>query len=1140
MLRIVGGLILAALLLVAGLAVFVLDTTVGARWLAGVAAQATGGAVQITGIEGSVARGLRADTLLIAAGTTRVHAEAVRFDLQPVQLLRARVVVANLRAARLTVDAAPGAGAQPEPFRMPVIALPLRLQIDALDIGAIEWRGESPAVLTGVHFAGGLSGSSLTVGELRGALGGFALRLAGTAELVPELPVDARVEWRVAGTPFSGAGTFRGDITALAIEQALRVPESVRLSATLRDPAGEPRIEARVTWEAVALELPAIGRLSAREGALTLEGGFERWSATATARLAGASLPPLQVRAKAVGSPQRIVLEEARLSGSAGTLSATGELALGEPRRLQLALTATDVDTAALRPGLTGRLSAQATLEAELPGEVRLQVAELHGRLMDRPLTGAGQIGYRAGLLSFDGVRLRSGANLLRADGTLGERLSGRFALDAPELSTLWPDLAGRVSAQASLAGTPARPVVELDARGEALVAGDAGVERFNLILRTDPQQRVDARFTAEAIDIGERRLGDLEAGLQGSLTDHRLDARLGNGTLAASLQSEGGWDGTTLVHEVSAASVVVDEVGEWRLSGAPRVALRAGAAEVGAHCWRQAPASLCIETLAWSAERARLSAQLRDLDLGRFAPWLPQAFVLSGRANADADLKMEAGVLTGTASWEQADTRLTFTGGDDDLAVAFEAARVSLGFTPVAASATLTLVTEAGTRLEGNARMGAPPGPAAPLEARFTGRLPDVAPLVPLVAGDLDLAEVAGEIGLDVRVEGSLGAPRITGSAQLTGGAVVLTDLGVRLEKIDIAVIGDGSPVLQLQGTAHAGGPLNLDGELRPLEAGGPAGVVRIRGERLDAVRLPDRYVQASPDLSLSFSQGAARVDGEVLIPRADVVVRELPESAIVPSADTVVVGREEAATDAGMKAIGGEIVVSFGSDVRVRGFGLDTRLAGRLELSQSATGEPQAFGVVRLVEGKIGAYGKELTIERGTLGFAGPLDDPVVDLRATRQVDWEGRRVTAGVLVRGPATRTESRVFSEPAMSEADALSFLVSGRPLQSADSDERSAVAGAALALGLQRTSPLTDRVGSAVTLDELGLQGGETDEAEVVAGKQLNSDLYVRFTYGLFNRIGTVLARYRLSRNLSIEAASGEDQSLDLVWSIERD
>ena len=123
---------------------------------------------------------------------------------------------------------------------------------------------------------------------------------------------------------------------------------------------------------------------------------------------------------------------------------------------------------------------------------------------------------------------------------------------------------------------------------------------------------------------------------------------------------------------------------------------------------------------------------------------------------------------------------------------------------------------------------------------------------------------------------------------------------------------------------------------------------------------------------------------------------------------------------------------------------------------------------------------------------------------------------------------------------MSEADAISYLISGRPMQSTNATDRSAIAGAALSLGAAQTSPLTQKVGSAVTLDELGVEGGTFDETQVVAGKQLGSDLYVRFAYGLFNRIGTVLARYKIGRNLSIEAASGEDQSLDLIYSVERD
>ncbi len=1138
MLRIVGGFVMTVLLLAAGFAVFVLDTAAGARWVASLAGEFSDGVLRIEGIEGSLSGTLRADALLVGSGGTRIRADEVVLDLHVSRLLRGQVVVAALRAARLVVVAPPASDAPSEPFRMPAITTPLPVRIGALDIGEIEWRGEPRVVVTGVHFAGSLAGSSLAVRELRGAVDGFAMRLAGTAGLLPELPLDVRVEWRAAGTALSGAGTIRGDLDALAIEQSLRVPQSVQVSATLKDPAGEPRLEAAADWKAVATTLAGVGEVTAREGHAELQGWIADWTATLGSRLEGPGFPALSLTARAHGDGERMVFDEARLAGAAGTLRATGDMTLAAGPRLQLALTASDVDTAAFRPGLSGRLSARATLDAQLPGEFQLQVLELRGQLMERPLTGTGRLGYTDGLLRFDGVRLQAGSNRLQADGTLGDELGGRFSLDADDLSTLWPGVSGQLTAQATLGGTLARPEVTLDARGGALVAGDAAVGQFNLRLQTDARQALDARVTATGIAVAGRQLGAFEAEVEGSLARHRVVATLGRGEVSASITSAGSWDGATLAHDVEAAGIAFDPLGEWQLAGTPRVRLRAGSVEVGAHCWAQAPASLCVDSLAWSEQRAGIKARLREFDLAPFAPWLPAGFALTGRANADADLGMDDGVLVGRAQWEQDGTQLIFTGGEGEMTVAFDTARASLEFAPQEAKAALAVVTGAGTRLDGDARMSTPLGAQAPLEARVSGRLPDIALLVPLLAGNLDLAEVAGEITLDVNVGGSLDAPQIGGNVQLAGGEAAFTETGVTLDRINVTVAGDGSNVLRLQGTAYAGAPLALEGEVQPLAAGGPAGVVRIRGERVDAVHLPNRHVQASPDLVLSFSQGAARIDGEVLIPKADVVVRELPKSAISPSPDTVVIGREQVAKQAPGAVIGGEIDVTFGNEVRLRGFGLDTRLEGSVKLSQAASGELQGFGVVRLVEGKIGSYGKELTIERGTLGFAGPIDDPLVDLRATRQVDWEGRRVTAGILVRGPATRSQTTVFSEPAMSEADALSFLIAGRPMQNTDSDQRSAISGAVFALGLQQASPLTERVGSAVTLDELGVQGSDVDQAEVVAGKQFGSDLYVRFTYGLFNQIGTVLARYRLSRSLSIEAASGEDQSLDLVWSVE--
>ncbi len=568
---------------------------------------------------------------------------------------------------------------------------------------------------------------------------------------------------------------------------------------------------------------------------------------------------------------------------------------------------------------------------------------------------------------------------------------------------------------------------------------------------------------------------------------------------------------------------------------------MQADAVTAGDHCWEQPPASLCLSGLSWSPAHTHLVAVLRDLDMHYFDRWLPEDFTVTGRAYAAASLDLTPAGPDGSAIWRQEDTTIRYTGGDEPLVTPLETAQVAAEFALDQVLATLELHAADGVQLSGTGSMHWPVGPEAPIEAHIAGQMPDIAPLLPVFAGDFDLADVAGSVSLDAGVSGTLAAPRVTGEVRLADGSLALVSLGVTLKDIDIALVGDGSESLKLQGSARAGGVLTLDGEVAPIGEEGPSAWVRIRGNKVDAVRLPDRYVQASPDLTLRYARGQLSTEGGVTIPRAEIVVRELPESAVSPSPDTVVHDSEATEQSAGgAQRIGGEFAVTLGPDVRLKAFGLDTLLEGTVKLSQGADGEMQGYGVVRLKEGKFGAYGKELTIERGTLGFAGPLDDPSIELRASRRVEWEGRTVTAGVMVTGTVNRPESRVFSDPAMSEVDALSYLISGRPMQSTSANDRSSIAGAALALGVQQTSPLTQALGSAVTLDELGVQGSTIDETEVVAGKQLGSDLYVRFTYGLFNRIGTVLARYKLGHNFSIEAASGEDESLDLIYSVEKD
>lgn len=55
----------------------------------------------------------------------------------------------------------------------------------------------------------------------------------------------------------------------------------------------------------------------------------------------------------------------------------------------------------------------------------------------------------------------------------------------------------------------------------------------------------------------------------------------------------------------------------------------------------------------------------------------------------------------------------------------------------------------------------------------------------------------------------------------------------------------------------------------------------------------------------------------------------------------------------------------------------------------------------------------------------------------------------------------------------------------------------------------------------------------------MAGKRINEALYVRYVFGRQGQAGSFRIRYRLGRGFSLEASAGAQQSMDLIYLLER-
>ncbi len=194
------------------------------------------------------------------------------------------------------------------------------------------------------------------------------------------------------------------------------------------------------------------------------------------------------------------------------------------------------------------------------------------------------------------------------------------------------------------------------------------------------------------------------------------------------------------------------------------------------------------------------------------------------------------------------------------------------------------------------------------------------------------------------------------------------------------------------------------------------------------------------------------------------------------------------------------------------------------------------KATGTVRVTEGTYEAFGRKLNIERGTLNFNGPIDNPNMYIRAMRR----GQEVEAGVEVTGTVRLPRVRLVSEPNVPEEDKLSWLMFGYGAESAAAGQQKQLGGAALggaALGM-----LGGKAGKGVVqhfgLDEFSIgpsTAGLNDQQVVSVGKAVTEKLSVGYEQSLTSASNVVKLTWAFSRRWSLIAKGGSINGLSVLF-----
>ena len=671
------------------------------------------------------------------------------------------------------------------------------------------------------------------------------------------------------------------------------------------------------------------------------------------------------------------------------------------------------------------------------------------------------------------------------------------------------------------MSGTLKAPEGALTLQGQQLAQEENHIQRLDLDARLDNAQRAVIELKASGIRAGDTSLGTLQANGKGDIRQQALTLALDGPQLKLDLGldgqlNQGDWRGRLASGRIQAGGQ------DWQLQAPARLQrLASGQLDFGAHCWRSGQASLCGEDQRLAPE-PRLRYHLKQFPLDSLAQWLPKDFAWQGMLNADINLDIPASGPKGTVSIDASGGTLRVRDKDRWIDFPYQALRLDSTLAPRRVDTRLAFRGERLGELSLNTRLD-PLAKDKPLtgDFRLAGLDLSIArPFVPMVE------RLTGQLNGSGRLSGTLLAPQVNGDLQLSGGEVSGAELPVSLEDLSLRAMITGERV-QLDGGWRSGeaGRGQLAGTLTWGQALGMD--IRLQGQQLPVAVEPYAKLEVAPDLTLRLVDDKLAIAGKVLVPKGAITVRELPPSTVKVSDDTVIIGHQTEEGKAPM-AMAMDIDVEVGQDkLSFSGFGLTANLRGHVHIGDNL----DTRGELSLIDGRYRAYGQRLTIRRARLLFAGPLDQPYLDIEAIRKVD----DVIAGIRLSGSAEQPTTQVFSEPAMSQEQALSYLVMGRPLGTSGEDNNM-LAEAALGLGLAGSAGITGSLASSLGIDDFQLDTeGSGTTTSVVASGNLTERLSLRYGVGVFEPANTIALRYKLSKKVYLEAASGLASSLDIFY-----
>lgn len=1070
--------------------------------------------------------------------------------------------------------------------------------IDALIIHPIESAPQSGAQkINDLTFSGALDEQGLNNLALslkhQSASRESTISLKGSIDSWRELDTELQLIWSsTLGTEkaHSGELNLSGDRQKLHITHHTNGDIVSSTKGTLRDWLIRPHVVLSTTIDTIDIEqdpVTGIPGKSLHTTTLALNGTFDKAKVTFNSVFkTGRHEIPIALNATLLGTT--LSLEQLRLDTIAGSTKATGSVAWQNGIATWQGILTTDNFTlnhfsSALPETLKGQLSVNGAFDTRHDKNKLTLVfnsENLHGELRDKPysLELSGElIDQRLDLCR---GRLTIHNNSLSANGHIdfnsqkthrdGNAMDMQITIDAPQLSEILENADGKLTASGRLSGTIEKPDITLEAHGSefgyralAIKEGllQLVLEQGQFIAGSNQLLLTDTRYNNYSLDT-------LVLALSGTLDKPSiiLDAKLPNGQVT--LQSDNTLTADKVSGKLSSLVLIQREAtqspdDELPATQAPETQWQLDNPVVYEYhidphnppdwtfsqfCLRQHNRNLCIEA-SGDATQKTVSAKAKELPLAWLDSMMPARLQVQGAVDLEAQLNFRSMAPSSTQSNHQSTSQPVVINGHARLnhsngvniavksdvmpndPIVIRTLDTQIEITDNKASSEIEIVLNENSRINGQLALTDITNHNSPLDAKLMLAIPDLSPYTEFFP---DIEMPAGQIHGELKLGGRLLQPSVNTQLTASVPAMHIYPLNVDWHALHLRLHSSSENQLSVNGNVKAGdGELTLAGKLDFSSLGHWQSYLNVRGEQALLTNNANQRLIANPDLNIEASPEKILIRGELVVPDAIFEFKTRP-GRLSLTRDAIVhrKGDEIASEKPPKPSLLLDILIKLGENVKFLAYGLKTKVRGDLSLNKTASDNLLGQGELQLLDGTYQAYGQNLQIERGAIQFTGDLTQPTIDLQAVRKTS----NVKAGLKVSGPVNNLQSQLYSDPSLLDAEILSYLIRGKPLDQSSDADRNYLSNMALSYAVSRSTPVSAKISDWFALDEASISADEgIDSLGFSLGKHLTPDLYVRYGYGVIDKLNKLFTQYRLTDRLYLESEIGEGQSVDLIF-----